>query len=50
MSSPWPPSTIGAHVLDADTFASRARKSEKRALSSTPAMPTTFLGSKPVTR
>ena len=42
MSSPWPPSTI-ARTSFTLTPASRARKSWKRALSSTPAMPTTML-------
>ncbi len=49
MSSPWPPSTIVRTSLML-AFASRARKSENRALSSTPAIPTTFFESKPVLR
>jgi hypothetical protein len=49
MSSPWPPRTIVRTSLTL-AFASRARKSEKRALSRTPAMPTTLFRERPVRR
>ena len=49
MSSPWPPSTI-ARTSFTLAFASRARNRLNRALSSTPAIPTTFFASKPVLR
>ena len=39
MVSPWPPSTK-AETSSTETFSSSARKWRKRALSSTPAMPT----------
>src|ERR1041384_4008927 len=48
MVSPWPPSTK-AVTSSTETSNSSARNSRKRALSSTPAMPTTRLAGKPVT-
>ena len=49
MSSPCPPSTI-ARTSFTLTPASRARKSWKRAESSTPAIPATFSRGQPTTR
>src|SRR5690349_5132004 len=46
MLSPWPPST-NAVTSSTETSNSCARNRRKRALSSTPAMPTTFSGRRP---